>query len=261
MTSMTEAPTLPIDLPDVAASEHVGPSLELGEAVRAIEALLFASDEPVTKSVLKTHVGQENLDAALQSLKERFSGSGIVLLELADGFAFRTAEDLDWLFEEKAQEPKKLSRAATETLAVIAYHQPVTRSEIEEIRGVSASKGTLDVLLETGWIQMRGRRQTPGRPVTYGTTRAFLDHFTLKSISDLPGLEELKGAGLLDAVAPLPAGAGITSDGTNGEGIAEDPLDEGDVEEERAAIALWPQEEVGAPEVDALETDAVDHTR
>src|SRR5207237_7884544 len=120
---------------------------------------------------------------------------GVNLVRIAGKWTFRTAVDLAWLLARDSVEPRKLSRAATETLAIIAYHQPVTRAEIEEIRGVSASKGTLDVLLETGWIRPRGRRKTPGRPITFGTTEAFLSHFGLESVGDLPGLDELKGAG------------------------------------------------------------------
>jgi segregation and condensation protein B len=142
---------------------------------------------------------------------------------------FRTAGDLSWLLSRETVEPKKLSRAAMETLAIIAYHQPVTRAEIEDIRGVSTSKGTLDVLLETGWVRLRGRRKAPGRPVTYGTTPAFLLHFGLEALGDLPGLEELKGSGLLDG--RLPPGFTVpapTDDPTLRED--EDPLEPGDLD-------------------------------
>ena len=219
-------------------------ALPLDEAVRVIEALLFASDEPLAPSVLEVHVGT-TLQPALETLKERYGAGGIVLSEIAGGYALRTAPDLAYLFEDQAAEPRKLSRAALETLAIIAYHQPVTRAEIEEIRGVAASKGTLDVLLETGWARMRGRRRTPGRPVTYGTTPAFLDQFGLPSLSDLPGLDELKGAGLLDAI-PNDAGS-MGSMGQlpaldgNDPDRAEDPLDESEIAEERSKMALWPE--------------------
>ena len=131
-----------------------------------------------------------------------YAGRGVNLVRVAGKWAFRTAEDLSFLLEHNALEQRKLSRAALETLAIIAYHQPATRAEIEEIRGVGISKGSLDVLLEIGWVRLRGRRRAPGRPVTYGTTEAFLEHFGFDSIRDLPGLSELKGAGLLDSNLP-----------------------------------------------------------
>jgi segregation and condensation protein B len=140
--------------------------------------------------------------ALLEELQSLYAGRGVNLVRVAGKWAFRTADDLSFLLEKQAVEQRRLSRAALETLAIIAYHQPVTRAEIEEIRGVSTSKGTIDVLLETGWIKMRGRRRAPGRPVTYGTTEAFLTHFGFDSIQDLPGLNELKGAGLLDSNLP-----------------------------------------------------------
>jgi len=149
------------------------------------------------------------------------------LVQVAGKWSMRTAGDLSFLLSRDAVEQKRLSRAALETLAIISYHQPVTRAEIEEIRGVATSKGTLDLLLETGWIRMRGRRRTPGRPVTYGTTEAFLVHFGLDQIADLPGLDELKGAGLLDA--RVPAGFSIPEPYAGEELTAdEDPLDDGD---------------------------------
>lgn len=218
-------------------------TIAFNEALRIAEALLFSSDAPLSEAVLTTHIGAENLAPVLENLSARYDQSGVNLVELADGYALRTASDLAYLFEEKAREPKKLSRAALETLAIIAYHQPVTRAEIEDIRGVSASKGTLDVLLETGWAQMRGRRRTPGRPVTYGTTPNFLDQFTLASIADLPGLDELKGAGLLEAI---PQGASAMPNAASDQlSDQEDSLDENDYEAERNAMALWPQEEIG----------------
>ncbi|MEM6712621.1 MAG: SMC-Scp complex subunit ScpB [Pseudomonadota bacterium] len=217
--------------------------MPLDDAVRVIEALLFASDGPLLPVVLKHHVG-ETLNEAVAVLKERYTSGGVTLEDVAGGFALRTAPDLAYLFEDQAAEPKKLSRAALETLAIIAYHQPVTRAEIEDIRGVAASKGTLDVLLETGWARMRGRRRTPGRPVTYGTTPAFLDQFGLPSLSDLPGLDELKGAGLLEAI-PTDAntlGSMASLPGFDAEdgGRAEDPIDDNEIAEERSRMALWP---------------------
>jgi segregation and condensation protein B len=142
-------------------------------------------------------------------LQAEYAPRGVNLLRVAGKWAFRTANDLSWLLTKDSVVPRKLSRAAIETLAIVAYHQPVTRAEVEEIRGISAAKGTLDVLLETGWVRPRGRRKAPGRPVTYGTTEAFLSHFGLEALDDLPGLDELKGSGLLDG--RLPPGFSVPS--------------------------------------------------
>ncbi|TJV01986.1 MAG: SMC-Scp complex subunit ScpB, partial [Mesorhizobium sp.] len=143
-----------------------------------------------------------NIAAAMADLQEIYAKRGVNLVRVGDAWAFRTAGDLAFLMSRDSVQQRKLSRAALEVLAIIAYHQPVTRAEIEDIRGVETSKGTLDTLLETEWVRMRGRRRTPGRPVTYGTTDAFLDHFALEEIRDLPGMEELKGAGLLSTRMP-----------------------------------------------------------
>ena len=183
---------------------------EAGEALddqrynlRIVEAILFASSEPISTHALSTRLPEgTNVEELLEDLKTHYAGRGVTLVSVAGGWAFRTADDLSFLLQSEAVESRKLSRAALETLAIIAYHQPVTRAEIEEIRGVSISKGTLDVLMETKWVRMRGRRRSPGRPVTYGTTSEFLDHFMLEGVGDLPGLEELKGAGLLDSAMP-----------------------------------------------------------
>jgi segregation and condensation protein B len=173
------------------------------EHLRLLEALLFAASEPLDEKTLAARLPAEvDIRATLAALQAEYSSRGVNLVRVAGKWAFRTASDLSWLLTQEAVVPKKLSRAAIETLAVIAYHQPVTRVEIEEIRGVAMSKGTLDVLMETGWIRPRGRRKTPGRPITYGTTEAFLSHFGLESLSDLPGLEELQGSGLLDGRLP-----------------------------------------------------------
>jgi segregation and condensation protein B len=142
------------------------------------------------------------MTALLEELQSLYAARGVNLVKVAGKWAFRTADDLSFLLEKQAVEQRRLSRAALETLAIIAYHQPVTRAEIEEIRGVSTASGTLDILLETGWIKLRGRRRAPGRPVTYGTTATFLEHFGFDQIQDLPGLNELKGAGLLDSNLP-----------------------------------------------------------
>jgi segregation and condensation protein B len=179
------------------------PSADRREKLRILEALLFAASEPLDEQWLAGHLSDgEDVGALLDELKGFYAGRGINLVRVAGKWAFRTAEDLSYLLEKHAVEERRLSRAALETLAIIAYHQPMTRAEIEEIRGVSTSKGTLDVLMETGWVRPRGRRRAPGKPVTYGTTEAFLNHFGLDSIKDLPGLAELKGAGLLDSNLP-----------------------------------------------------------
>src|SRR5918998_3057764 len=180
------------------------------EAVRIAEALLFAAAEPLGREELLGRLPEgTDVDAVLAELRDLYAGRGVNLVQVAGKWAFRTAGDLSFLLARDVVEPRRLSRAAMETLAITAYHQPVTRAEIEEIRGVATSKGTLDLLLETGWIRLRGRRKAPGRPVTYGTTPAFLSHFGLDAIDDLPGLEELKGAGLLEG--RLPPGLAVPS--------------------------------------------------
>ncbi len=179
------------------------------EQQRKLEALLFAATEPLDLRTLLAYLSvddeyRDQIEEDLIVLQRHYENRGIHLVNVAAKWAFRTAVDLCDLLERHKVVPRKLSRAALETLAIIAYHQPTTRAEIEEIRGVSTSKGTLDVLLETSWIRPRGRRMTPGRPITYGTSDGFLDHFGFDSIKELPGLAELKGAGLLDN--NLPAG-------------------------------------------------------
>jgi segregation and condensation protein B len=179
------------------------PSADRRDRLRILEALLFAAAEPLAVDYLASHLGsKDDVSALLEELKGFYASRGINLIKVAGKWAFRTAEDLAYLLERHATEQRRLSRAALETLAIIAYHQPVTRAEIEEIRGVVASAGTLDVLMEIGWVRPRGRRRAPGRPITYGTTEQFLDHFSLDSIKDLPGLAELKGSGLLDSNLP-----------------------------------------------------------
>ena len=175
----------------------------LAEAVRMAEAIVFASAEPVGDKQLAARLPEGiNQAAVMAELQALYARRGVNLVRIGDGWAFRTAGDLAFLMSRDAVQQKKLSRAALEVLSIIAYHQPVTRAEIEDIRGVETSKGTLDMLLETEWVRMRGRRKTPGRPVTYGTTDRFLDHFQLEEIRDLPGIEELKGAGLLSVRMP-----------------------------------------------------------
>src|SRR5262249_54494302 len=162
------------------------------------EALLFAAGEPLDEKVLAARLPEgADLPALMRRLQVEYAPRGVNLVKAAGKWSFRTATDLAWLMSRNSIATRKLSRAATDALAIIAYHQPVARAEIEDVRGVSASKGTLDVLLETGWTRPRGRRKTPGRPITFGTTEAFLSHFGLDAIGDLPGLEELRGAGLM----------------------------------------------------------------
>lgn len=188
------------DAPDPA---NPAARLHLSELVRMAEAIVFASAEPVSARALAQRLPEDaDIQAVMEEVRRQYENRGVNLVRVGDGFAFRTAGDLAFLMSRDAVQQKKLSRAALEVLAIIAYHQPVTRAEIEEVRGVETSKGTLDTLMETGWIRMRGRRRTPGRPVTYGTTDAFLDHFGLEEIRDLPGIDELKGAGLLSARMP-----------------------------------------------------------
>jgi segregation and condensation protein B len=174
-------------------------TLERFELLRILEAMLFASHAPLSEKDLAVRLPEgANIVGMLDELKAQFANRGVHLTPVGTGWAFRTAPDLAAYMGIEKSVVRRLSRAAVETLAIVAYHQPVTRAEIEEIRGVSLSRGTLDILLEAGWIRPRGRRQVPGKPITWGTSDAFLDHFGLESLSALPGVEELKAAGLLD---------------------------------------------------------------
>ena len=171
------------------------------EQMRICEALLFASDRPLSSIALAEQLAEgSDVEAILLELQKKYQSYGVNLVEVAGKWMFQTAADLAFLLRKEEQKERKLSRAAIETLAIIAYHQPVTRADIEEIRGVSVSKGTLDVLMEAVWVKPLGRRRTPGRPMTYGTTENFLVHFGLNSVKDLLGLSELKAAGFLDNV-------------------------------------------------------------
>ncbi len=197
---------------------------ERGDAqhLRMLEALLFAATEPLDEATLSKRLPEEaDIQALLEELNEAYQYRGVNLVKVAGKWAFRTAPDLHFLLQEHRQDTRRLSRAALETLAIVAYHQPVTRAEIEDIRGVAISKGTLDMLMEVRWIRMRGRRRTPGRPVTYGTSDVFLEHFGLESTRDLPGLDELRASGLLEGEVP----AGLL---TVTENQPEDPLEDGD---------------------------------
>jgi segregation and condensation protein B len=210
--------------------EQDGAAESRPEELRLVEALLFAASEPLDEKTLAQHL-PEGVDvrASLKRLQVEYAPRGVNLVHIGNRWTFRTANDLAWLLTHEAVEPKKLSRAAIETLAIIAYHQPVTRAEIEDIRGVSAAKGTLDVLLETGWIRPRGRRKAPGRPLTYGTTPEFLAHFGLEALGDLPGLDDLKGSGLFDGT--LPAGFEVPEPSDDPSlRPDEDPLEPGDLD-------------------------------
>ena len=220
---------MPVDVDEAdtapEAQEEMRP-----EELRLLEAMLFASAEPLDEKSLAARLPQGiDVHTALLRLQEEYAARGVNLARINGKWTFRTATDLSWLLSKETIETRKLSRAAIETLAIIAYHQPVTRAEIEEIRGVTTSKGSVDVLLETGWIRPRGRRKAPGRPVTYGTNEAFLSHFGLDAVGDLPGLDELKGSGLLDGrlppgfAVPMPSDDPALRDD-------EDPLEPGDLD-------------------------------
>jgi segregation and condensation protein B len=186
---------------------------ERAEELRVLEALLFAAEAPLDeKALAKRLPAGTDVHALLVQLQKEYEPRGVNLVRVGGKWALRTASDLAWLLTHESVVSRKLSRAAIETLAIVAYHQPVTRAEVEEIRGVSTSKGTLDVLLETGWVRLRGRRKAPGRPVTYGTNEAFLAHFGLDVLTDLPGLDELKGAGLVDGALPADFSVPVPSD-------------------------------------------------
>jgi segregation and condensation protein B len=213
------------------------------QLLRLLEAILFATSEPLSEKELGGRMPEgADIQGLLQELKDLYANRGVHLMAFEDRWAFRTAPDLAPKFHIEREVMRKMSRAAIETLAIIAYHQPVTRAEIEEIRGVAISKGTLDMLLEVGWIKPKGRRETPGRPVTWATTDLFLEHFGLESCEALPGMEELKAAGLLDARASvatlgtqsgLPGGAPVGEESEDEEGNISDMLAQ--KEEEEAA--------------------------
>ena len=205
-------------------AEAVAPALE--DVERAVEALLFAAAGPLSVPDLVRRLPEgADVALALQGLRARYEGRGVELAEVAGRWRFQTAQDLAWLMTEERSEPRRLSKAAQEILAIIAYHQPVTRAEMEQIRGVQTSRGSLDVLLELGLVRMRGRRRSPGRPVTYGTTDGFLEHYGLASLADLPGMAEMKAAGLLDLNMPSDFALPDPSRMDDGD---EDPLEPGD---------------------------------
>jgi len=198
----------------------------IGDDLRALEAALFAAEAPMTPAELTAATGVEQAKVALQELAALYEGRGIQLVERGGRWLMQTAPDLAHILRREREEPRKLSRAGIETLAIIAYHEPVSRAEIEAIRGVQISKGTLDALIEAGWIKPAGRREVPGRPLTYATTPGFLEHFGLASRKDLPGIEDLRAAGLLDPIDLAMEQAQI------GFGDGEQQLVENDVDED-----------------------------
>jgi len=203
--------------------------------VRLLEAILFAAADPVSEDALSSRLPEgADVKALIAELQQHYADRGVNLTRVAGKWAFRTAPDLGNILRIERSFVRKLSRAAVETLAIVAYHQPVTRAEIEEVRGVQLSRGTFDTLFESGWIKPVGRRRTPGRPVTWGTTDTFLGHFGLESVSDLPGMDELKAAGLLDA---RPAGAIIAgARGAAAEAAAPEDRETGSSEEAEAEV-------------------------
>lgn len=210
---------------DLEQETHAASRSAREPALRLLEAMLFAAGEPLDEATIAARLPEgSDVRALLAELSADYAPRGVNLVRVAGKWMLRTAPDLGFLLARDKPEPRRLSRAALETLAIIAYHQPVTRAEIEEIRGVSTNKGTLDVLLAAGWVRLRGRRRSPGRPVTYGTSETFLVHFGLDAIGDLPGLDELRGTGLIDArvsagiTVPLPSDGPALKDD-------EDPLE------------------------------------
>ena len=210
-------------------------SEETDDLLRAVEATLFAAEEPMSVEALSAHLGGADVRDALRQLADHYAGRGIHLVERGKRWHFQTAPDLAHLLRREREQVRRLSRAATEVLAIVAYHEPVSRAEIESIRGVQTAKGTLDVLLEAGWVRVAGRREVPGRPVIYATTPDFLAHFGLASRRDLPGIDELRAAGLLDPVeealegllgspaeTPDAADAGEAADQADGEPLPPD---------------------------------------
>jgi segregation and condensation protein B len=216
---------------EASAIVTLHPRADRGEHLRIIEAILFAAAEPVSEERLREFLPADaDLATLMADLTANYANRGVNIVQVSGKYTMRTAQDVGFVLRKEVQQQRKLSRAGLETLSIVAYHQPVTRADIEDIRGVVISKGTLDVLLEVGWIKMRGRRKTPGRPVTYGTTEAFMQHFGLNEITDLPGLQELKAAGLLDA--NLPPGFDLPMPRISDELTAdEDPLDGTEVEQ------------------------------
>ena len=205
------------------------------DLLRAVEATLFAAEEPLTVEAISDHLGGADVREALRELAGHYQDRGIQLVERGKRWHFQTAPDLAHLLRREREDVRRLSRAATEVLAIVAYHEPVSRAEIESIRGVQTAKGTLDVLMEAGWVRPAGRREVPGRPVIYATTPEFLVHFGLQSRKDLPGIDELRAAGLLDPVDDAMAAMAFAPD--EGEEAAPDEADDAEEEESAAGLA------------------------
>jgi segregation and condensation protein B len=231
MNDADELQDVPAKMDEEKDSPNEGENTQMVnvEHLRMTEAVLFAASEPLDEKTLAAMLPEgADVPALVTELQQKYEGRGVNLVRVADKWQFRTAADLAFLLRKEKPEQKRLSRAAIETLAIIAYHQPVTRAEVEDIRGVALSKGTIDALMEVGWVKIRGRKRTPGRPVTYGTTEAFMVQFGLENIGDLPGMEELKAAGFLEALPPAGFDVPSPSDELSPD---EDPYEEEAVEE------------------------------
>lgn len=240
---MSEDDNKPVELRPVEA-----------EDIRIVEAVLFAAEEPLdAPNIADKLPANADVPAIMQAIGEKYAEAGFNLQKTGNKWVFRSAPDLAHALQKHVVQQRRLSRAALETLAIIAYHQPVTRAEIEDIRGVSISKGTLDVLLESEWVKIRGRRRVPGRPVTYGTSDNFLLHFGLEGLSDLPGLEELKAAGLLDD--RLPPGFEVPAPDPDND-PEEDPLEAGDDGGELAPLEMDLPEDIGEENADDAAGDS-----
>ncbi|MBL6641986.1 MAG: SMC-Scp complex subunit ScpB [PS1 clade bacterium] len=240
---MSEDDNKPVELRPVEA-----------EDIRIVEAVLFAAEEPLdAPNIADKLATNADVPAIMQAIGEKYAEAGFNLQKTGNKWVFRSAPDLAHALQKHVVQQRRLSRAALETLAIIAYHQPVTRAEIEDIRGVSISKGTLDVLLESEWVKIRGRRRVPGRPVTYGTSDNFLLHFGLEGLSDLPGLEELKAAGLLDD--RLPPGFEVPAPDPDND-PEEDPLEAGDDGGELAPLEMDLPEDIGEENADDAAGDS-----
>jgi len=240
---MSEDDNKPVELRPVEA-----------EDIRIVEAVLFAAEEPLdAPNIADKLAANADVPAIMQAIGEKYAEAGFNLQKTGNKWVFRSAPDLAHALQKHVVQQRRLSRAALETLAIIAYHQPVTRAEIEDIRGVSISKGTLDVLLESEWVKIRGRRRVPGRPVTYGTSDNFLLHFGLEGLSDLPGLEELKAAGLLDD--RLPPGFEVPAPDPDND-PEEDPLEAGDDGGELAPLEMDLPENIGEENADDAAGDS-----